>query len=585
MAIKEIFRPAKLTPRAVAAWFTTVCICMMVSDTSFALPVFVKSINPLVFAGVFIGAFALYSVLNALMPKSPTDTAALAGAGLFLLFLAMLQIRDPFFAAGVLLCAAIFVWYMTDNDRLRLQNVKLSKIPAKTVVLIAALCYFLFVGGLTTMRYLNYQSFAFDFGIFAQMFYNMKETGLPNTTIERDVFLSHFAVHISPAYYLLLPVYWLLPSPVTLQLLQAAVLASGVIPLWLLCRHYSLSYKLSACLGVAYCAYPALIGGCFYDIHENMFLTPLLLWLFYFYEKNKTAFVFLFAVLILTVKEDAAIYVACFGLYVFFSRKDYKRGAALFFLSAAYFAAAVALLNSFGQGAMVNRYDNYMTDKRFGLLSVVLTLIQDPALVLSESFTDEKIVFLILMLAPIAFLPLLNKNPTRLFLLIPFLVISLMSDYPYQHSIHYQYVFGVIAFFFYLAVINLSSMSADIRRRLAVFSMLGCILLSASQMSRHLGYVETFFTRAEENRLISLCLDSIPDDASVEASTCFVPNLSQREEIYRLKSNNEAEYVVIDLRPGRTSDDTEGYWQDFLNNGYRQTIYEEDLLVILKKSS
>lgn len=584
MAVKEIFRPARLAMRAVSAWLAAACVCMVGSGLSFSLLAFVRRINPWVFGGVFIGVFAALSLLCAAVPKSPTDTAALTASGLCLIFTAMLQYGDSYFAMGVLLCTAIFLYYLIDGDKLHLRALKFSATTAKAFLIVAALCYFLFVGVLTVMRYLNYQSFAFDFGIFAQMFYNMKETGLPNTTIERDMFLSHFAVHISPAYYLLLPFYWLFPNPAVLQLLQAAVLASGVIPLWLLCRHYRLSNKLGACLGVAYCAYPALIGGCFYDIHENMFLTPMLLWLFYFYEKNKNIGIFIFAVLTLTVKEDAAIYVACFGLYVFFSRKDYKRGTALFFMSVAYFFAAVTLLNSFGQGAMMNRYENYMADQRLGLAGVVLTLLQDPALVLSESFTDEKLMFLLLMLAPLAFLPLMNKKPSQLLLLIPFLVISLMSNYPYQHSLHYQYVFGVTAFFFYLAVINLSLMPPDLRRKLAVFAAVGCILLSASQMSRHFGILETFFTRAEENRTITACLQTIPKDASVEASTCFVPNLSQREKIYRLKSNNEAEYVVIDLRPGRTSDDTEGYWQGFLDSGYRQTVYEENLLVILKKA-
>ena len=72
----------------------------------------------------------------------------------------------------------------------------------------------------------------FDFGIFSQMFHQMRTTGLPVTTVERDGPLSHFAVHVSPIYYLLLPFYCIYPKPVTLQVLQAAVLASAVIPLW-----------------------------------------------------------------------------------------------------------------------------------------------------------------------------------------------------------------------------------------------------------------------------------------------------------------------------------------------------------------
>lgn len=583
MSLKEMFRPRKIPVRLLAAWLAAVCICMMASDLSFALLAFVKQINPVVFGGAFAAAFLLFSLLDGILREKPTDIAALALCVFLLLYQAMLRISDPYFALGVLLCAAVSGYYLTSGDPLGLRTVRFSAGALKSVLFAAALCYFLFVGGLTTLRYFNYQTPAYDFGIFAQMFYSMKETGLPNTTVERDMLLSHFAVHISPAYYLLLPVYFLFPTPAILQVLQAGVLASGVIPLYLLCRHYGLSYKITACAGVAYCAYPALIGGCFYDIHENMFLTPLLLWLFYCYEKKKTPCIFLFAVLTLMVKEDAAIYVACFGLYAAVSRKDWKRGAGLFFLAVAYFCAAVALLNSFGQGAMVNRYQNYMADQRLGLASVVLTLLQDPALVLSESFTAEKLVFLLLMLAPLGFLPLLNKKPSQLLLLIPFLVISLMSNYPYQHSLDFQYVFGVIAFFFYLMILNLAQLTPDTRRRLAAFSAVGCLLLSVSQMSKHTGILETYFTQFENNRTISACLSTIPPEASVEASTCFVANLSQRREIYRLKSKNHAEYIVIDLRPERVTQETQAYLEEFLKNGYQQTVYEENLLTILKR--
>lgn len=47
------------------------------------------------------------------------------------------------------------------------------------------------------------------------------------TTCERDRVLSHFAVHVSPIYYLFLPFYALFPLPVTLEVLQALLLASG----------------------------------------------------------------------------------------------------------------------------------------------------------------------------------------------------------------------------------------------------------------------------------------------------------------------------------------------------------------------
>ena len=92
--------------------------------------------------------------------------------------------------------------------------------------------FLLLVCGWTLGRLYTFTVWTYDFGLFAQMFHSMETTGLPMTTLERDGLLSHFAVHVSPIYYLMLPFYMLVPHPATLQVLQGVVMASAVIPLW-----------------------------------------------------------------------------------------------------------------------------------------------------------------------------------------------------------------------------------------------------------------------------------------------------------------------------------------------------------------
>lgn len=109
-------------------------------------------------------------------------------------------------------------------------QMKLQFKHVKVLVAIMAALWLAFVIGGTVCRYLLNWSSTFDFGIFSQMYYYMKETLLPLTTCERDGLLSHFAVHMSPAYYLFLPIYWLFPNPITLFVIQAGVIAAGVVP-------------------------------------------------------------------------------------------------------------------------------------------------------------------------------------------------------------------------------------------------------------------------------------------------------------------------------------------------------------------
>ena len=133
----------------------------------------------------------------------------------------------------------------------------------KLSYIIFSLMFILFVGGLTSLRYLSYNAPGFDFGIFTQMFNNMKTSFAPNTTCELDYISSHFAVHISPIYYIILPFYFLFPNPITLQIAQSVILASGLIPIYLLCRKFKLPNFVAFTIGICYCFYPALSGGCF----------------------------------------------------------------------------------------------------------------------------------------------------------------------------------------------------------------------------------------------------------------------------------------------------------------------------------
>ena len=196
-----------------------------------------------------------------------------------------------------------------------------------------SLLFFLFVSIWTACKVFSFCTPTFDFGIFSQMFHSMKTTGLPMTTVERDGPLSHFSVHVSPIYYLLLPFYWIAPYPATLQVLQAAVITSAVIPLWKLGKHHGLSPLLRTLICALLLLYPAFSGGTSYDIHENAFLTPLILWLLYGIDKKNTIITCLAGFLTCMVKEDAAVYVAIAGLYLLLRTLLRKEGKWGIFLS------------------------------------------------------------------------------------------------------------------------------------------------------------------------------------------------------------------------------------------------------------
>jgi uncharacterized membrane protein len=369
------------------------------------------------------------------------------------------------------------------------------------------------------------------------------------------------------------------PSPVTLLVLQAAVIVSGVIPLWLIIKKYKLPNYALAFICVAYLLYPALTGGAFYDFHENKMLTALMLWMLYFYEKRKIALMYVFAALVCMVKEDAPVYIAVIGLYLLISKKEYKHGSIIFLGAVAYFAGAVAILNNFGKGVMTWRYGNISDNGFFGIIAAVVT---NPARIIYECLDGEKILFLFQMLLPLLFLPLITNKISRYILLIPFVLVNLMPDYGYQHSIYFQYTYGVSALLFYLTVVNLSDMRDEFRKMLPIAVAMSAVITYSATMASKTNYYRSYVQSCDTRAAINEVLNEIPKDAGVTASTFLLPHIANRDEIYQYKSKNETEYIVLDIRwMSETDKNTE--FKSITNKGYRLVSIKENVIALFKK--
>ncbi len=574
----------KILPRLFTGW----CLAALVETLLNPEPFTVLSFGSAVVLWRFIAsALLITAVLTALAVKWDTilaETSLLCGAAFGYMMLLAYYEHDFWFSLGltfVMLCVCI---YALHKDRLGGFHLHFSKKTALLLIAAAALLFAAYSAAVTVCRYKNFSSSTYDFGIFSQMFYYMKETGLPLTTCERDGLVSHFAVHISPIWYLLLPGYMLFQSPVYLQIMQAVILASGVIPLYLLSKQLGHSRNTQSFLCLCYCFFPALIGGQFYDIHENLFLTPLLLWLFYFYEKRQILPLWIFAVLTLLVKEDAAIYVAAITLYMICGRRDHRLGWPLLAVSVAYFFAATALLSALGDGVMTaSRFGAYLPEGSNSMIDVLKTVLLNPGFLFKQVFTADKVKFMLLMLLPVAFLPLCSKKISQLLLLIPMLVVNIMPNWEYQYSIHFQYVFGSIALIFYLAALNLKALPGAVRRFALPAALSFALLLSMAHMSAYADNITSCIQNAEEHATITAALDKIPEDASVVSHGYMLPAVTDRKIVYDYSTGKDAEYIVLDLRPGRESDaaDASAYYAAQPQR-YTCIALHEDLVAVFR---
>ena len=583
--------------------------------SNFTDKTFTDGVNILTFLILMFGFFLLLTYVSSLKLGFSSDDLALV---LFLgLYSVLLTVNSQSITTviAVLIPISIAVFYIFYRDSRELSFINLSPKAGFAAACALAVLLAVFIGAYTSCRYLSFGSPNYDFGIFCNMFASMARDFTQTVSSERDAIIQHFEVHFSPVYYLMLPFYFVFRSPVTLQILQALIVASGIIPLWLISRRRGLSPRASVILSAVYALYPAISGGCSYDLHENCFLTAFLLWLFLAAERKDrlgNILLFVFAVLTLSVKEDAAVYVAFAGIYIAVTdghdsdlrnpcseneRRGWRgrvsgiltvpriNGVLLVLISVAWFGFTSWFLTKFGYGIMSSRYSNFIPEGG-GLADLLRTVLTNPAIVFSESFGTEKLEFIAQMILPLACIPFVTKKPHRLLLLMSLLLINLMPDYQYQHSVFFQYVFGSSAFIFYGTVLNLSEMKPKLRRTLLLLSLSSSILFFGAFIMPKSEYIFRYFENRDKYIQLESYLDVIDDDASVTASTFILPHIADRREIYQLKNGSETEadtdYVVIDLR-GVTEYSANEYIHAYENKGYNTIRCEYGTILILER--
>ena len=263
---------------------------------------------------IFIGVSLLRKFIPKLKQISIDGYILVAGVMSFGIS-SLWRANNELFSFSIILVSVILFSCFIKSDEFS----ELKKVPNKVYIIIMCLCAVLvgaYVAWTTICKHRIFNTAVFDLGIFTQMYYSIINDFTQVTTCERGYPLSHFAVHFSPIYYVLAPLYMIHPSAETLLAAQAVLAVSGFIPLYLICRKYKFSDTVSFLFSLVYIFSTSVMSPCYYEFHENAFLPPLLMWLFYAIEKEKKILMYIMVVMVLMVKEDAALYIMCISLYL-----------------------------------------------------------------------------------------------------------------------------------------------------------------------------------------------------------------------------------------------------------------------------
>ena len=479
------------------------------------------------------------------------------------------------------------------------------------------LCYVLIFGALALLRYFSFHtgylgvSTAWDLGQYSQLIWNSLNGRLLEGSFVTDT-RTFLGKSFTPILLAFVPLYAVIPSPVVLLIVQTLGLGLGAFPIYWLARE-RLGRALALVVALAYFLSPGLENIGLTEFHEIALATPLLAYATYFLLRQHFKGFCVSLVIALLVKEEIALIAIIFGAYIFLVQRKRWLGLALSLFGAAWILVLLQFLIPFfrgpeygstfyyfGQGAIGGGGARYSYLGR-SVPEILTTVLTQPGYVWQYVWVPEKIEYVLHLLVPLAFLPLVGFEVFGLAL--PTFGYSLLSTYGLQYSIRSYYFAPLLPLLFFAAVVGLRRLVDWSARTtwfgghsVALKGALAVLLLSTSGAMYFLqapgplarDFQSYRYVLNEHTALGNALMNSIPSDAIVIGQNEFLAHLSNRQFLYEIPvipDYRQADYLVGDATPGTWYYIHEAGWRTLLASGYFETVVNRDGYVIARRKT
>lgn len=386
----------------------------------------------------------------------------------------------------------------------------------------------------------SFNTFGFDLGIQHHATWLISRLQDPFSTVNG---LHFFAGHARFISFFVAPLLWIWEEATALLFLQAFMLSLGALPLFLIAKEKINSNLVGLVIVISYFLYPALGHLNLENFHYDSLLTPFLLFAFYFLIRKKYLGYFIFVMLSLITKEEAAATIFFLGIYAFFRNKGV--GIATVVLAVSYVAILLKIIFPLFMPEGYAFYSRLTVAKLFLADPFSITTYKDMIAVGAKNLlTERNWDYILQLFYPVAFLALLS--PVTM-LLAGSLYINLLSDWSYAHSIKYHYVAPIIPFVFISVIYALVSLkSSRLGSKIScLVACVGLIVLQASiagdyfhgpnnlKLKTLTRFGKNYERAMSKNIEFEAMVSAIPKDATVSANYNLVPHLTQRKIIFQ----------------------------------------------------
>lgn len=426
-----------------------------------------------------------------------------------------------------------------------------------------------------------------------------------------------------------IPLYALAPSAYTLVVLQALLLVSAALPVYLIARDRLASPWAGVAFAALYLLYPTTqFMGMAAPFQPRVPALVLFLWAFWCLERRRLGWYLALLGLATLARTDAALVTVAFGMYAALRRRPWAYSALPVVLGLAYFYVAITYITprfyspSFQPPPQVEvpfdlsrDYNDlwpcgvspqacYYMHLGGGIPNIVRNILTHPVEVALFALQPAKLEYLLLMFAGLLFLPLLA--PRELLLAAPVFAINLLSNRVYQYVITEQYqilaIPGMVIAAIYGAAWLLEALERRAQRagrppaprlRPAFYAAIVLLvaLLNVPLKNPAVSAIRNP-ERPERVALMEQMKAMIPPDAKVAATSFLAPHLLPRAEIYYIPGGkmhhqpDEADYAFIDRRAAGLIAEAErgnDILGRLLADPAWQVVADEDDLILLRR--
>jgi uncharacterized membrane protein len=433
-------------------------------------------------------------------------------------------------------------------------------------------------------RHDRYGSNAYDLGLYDQTIWGYSRFHLLiDNTVERTPNL--VGNHFQPILFAFAPFEWLWSDARVLLVVQAALLALAGLPMFIWARR-QLDTTAAFTFQAAYLLFWGILGGNLYDFHEVAVAAPTVsLALFALLERRTRLLLAMLALLLLT-KENLALTVAGFGIYLVVVHRAFRLGATIVCVSIAWLVAALKLVIPAITGRAYVHWFYPALGRGPG--SAAKHLLTQPVDSVRTFFTPcAKRVALFNIFAAWLFLPLVSP---LVIVMLPTLAERFLSDKPEYWAQGFHYSIVVSPMLAFAAIDTLRRARAQSARLRQVPPAVVALLVLGAGLAFSFGRLKPLdelrrYTSREHAAQINRCLGTVPTAASVAATSALVPHLSHRERIWVLDHRGipQTDVYAIDVYTWTypfTLSDVRALVYDKLANGYGVSCTAPGLVIL-----